>query len=81
MMDGEKIAEIQKVMSTNDATIVGVLIVVTVALGWTVVYLFKVNQSLHKENKEELKANSEVLLKVNNAQNEFVSNIVKLEKR
>ena len=81
MMDGEKITEIQKVMSTNDATIVGVLIVVTVALGWTVVYLFKVNQSLHKENKEELKANSEVLLKVNNAQNEFVSNIVKLEKR
>ena len=81
MMDGEKIAEIQKVMSTNDATIVGVLIVVTVALGWTVVYLFKVNQSLQKENKEELKANSEVLLKVNNAQNEFVSNIVKLEKR
>ena len=80
-MDGEKITEIQKVMSTNDATIVGVLIVVTVALGWTVVYLFKVNQSLHKENKEELKANSEVLLKVNNAQNEFVSNIVKLEKR
>ena len=38
MLETQKLLELQKVMSTNDATIVGVLIVIVVAFGWVIFF-------------------------------------------
>ena len=73
--------QIHEVVSWNDATITGVLILFVLAFGCVIVYLFKTNQTLYKEFIIELKASNEALLKVNNFQNEFVNNMVSLEKR
>jgi len=81
MLETQKLLELQKVMSTNDATIVGVLIVIVVAFGWVIFYLFKVNQDLHNKFIVELKASNEALIKVNNFQNDFVNNLARMDKR
>lgn len=81
MIETQKLLELQKVMSTNDATIVGVLIVIVVAFGWVIFYLFKVNQDLHNKFIVELKASNEALIKVNNFQNDFVNNLARMDKR
>jgi len=73
--------QIHEVISWNDATIAGILIAFILAFGLVIIYLFKTNQTLYKEFIVELKANNEALIKVNNFQNEFVNNMVALEKR
>ena len=73
--------ELNSVLSTDNATTTGVLIAIALAFGWVIIYLFKVNQELHKKFIEELKASNEALIKVNNFQNEFVNNMIKLEKK
>lgn len=73
--------QIHDVISWNDATITGILIAIVLTFGCVIVYLFKTNQTLYKEFIVELKANNEALIKVNNFQNEFVNNMVSLEKR
>jgi len=73
--------EFNSVISNTDATTIGVLLAITLAFGWVIIYLFKVNQELHKKFIEELKASNEALIKVNNFQNDFVNNMVKLEKK
>lgn len=72
------VTDLQNVISTNDATIVGILIAVALALGATVIYLYKNVQTLNKDFINELKANNETLLKVNNSYNEFTRNILEL---
>jgi len=74
-------SEIKSIIATNDATMVGILIAVCIAFAITIVYLFKTNQTLYKEFLVELKANNEALIKVNTFQNEFVNNMVVLQKR
>lgn len=71
-------SDLKDIVTTNDATIVGVLIGVTIALGATVVYLYKNVQALNKDFIAELKANNETLLKVNNSYNEFTHNMLEL---
>ena len=69
----ENIVEAEKIVSFNDATIVGVLMIITIAFGWTIIYLFKQNQKIHEKFIDELR-------KVNKFQNDFVNNLVKLNK-
>jgi hypothetical protein len=73
--------QIHEVISWNDATVIGILIAFILAFGLVIIFLFKTNQTLYKEFIIELKANNEALIKVNNFQNEFVNNMVALEKR
>lgn len=83
--------DLHSVLSTTDATIAGVLIAIAISFGLVIRYLFKTNQdlsktymekfeSLNKEFVAELKANNEALIKVNNFQNEFVNNMIALNK-
>lgn len=70
--------DFHKVISTNDATIVGILIAIVIALGTVVVYLYKSVQQLNKEYIAELRTTNETLIKVNNSYNEFVRNMIEL---
>jgi len=83
--------DLHDVLSISDATIAGVLISIVISLAIVVRYLFKTNQelsktymekfeSLNKEFVAELKASNEALIKVNNFQNEFVNNMIALNK-
>ena len=80
MISLQTATDLHKVISTNDATIVGILIAVVIALGATIVYLYKNVQSLNKEYIAELKASNEAIMKVNNSYNEFVRNMIELRK-
>lgn len=73
--------ELHEIISWNDATAIGILAAIVIAFGWVIIYLFKVNQDLHNKFIVELKASNEALIKVNNFQNEFVNNMITLEKR
>lgn len=81
MISLQTTSDLHDVISTNDATAIGILIAVVIAFGWVIIYLFRVNQDLHNKFIVELKASNEALIKVNNFQNEFVNNMVALEKR
>lgn len=70
--------DLQKIISTNDATIVGILIAVVVVFGFAIVFLYKNVQILNKEYIAELRASNEALIKVNNSYNEFVRNMIEL---
>jgi predicted PurR-regulated permease PerM len=83
------VSELKSVISTNDATITGILIAVVLAFAFTIVYLFKNVQTLNKDyiqniqdlNEKyinELRASNEMLLKVNNSYNEFANNMLKV---
>lgn len=80
MISLQTATDLHQVISTNDATIVGILIAVVIALGATIVYLYKNVQSLNKEYIAELKASNEAIMKVNNSYNEFVRNMIELRK-
>jgi len=73
--------ELKSVISTNDATITGILIAVVLAFGFTIVYLYKNVQTLNKEYISELRASNEALIKVNNSYNEFVRNMIELRQK
>ena len=45
--------QLKEVISTNDATIIGVLIVFVIAFGTVIYYLFKTNQEMQKKNADE----------------------------
>lgn len=70
--------DLKEIISTNDATIVGILIAVVVAFGLAIIYLYKNVQILNKEYISELRASNEALIKVNNSYNEFVRNMIEL---
>jgi uncharacterized protein HemX len=83
--------EITEVLSTNDATIVGVLIAVCLALGGAVIYLYKSVQTLNKDftekiqaiNKDfilELKENQTILIEMTKKYHEFTNNVMQLKK-
>lgn len=64
-------ADVKSIVSTNDATVTGILIAVVIALGVAITYLFRQNQQLHKDYIAELKATTETLLKMNVSNNEI----------
>ena len=70
--------DLKEIISTTDATIVGILIAVVVAFGFAIIYLYKNVQILNKEYISELRASNEALIKVNNSYNEFVRNMIEL---
>lgn len=72
--------DLQNILSTNDATITGILIAVVLAFGFTIIYLYKNVQQLNKDFINELKNSNETLVKVNNSYNEFVRNMLELKK-
>jgi hypothetical protein len=74
-------ADLKEIVATNDATVTGILISITIAFGVTIVYLYKNVQTLNKEHMNELRAFNETLLKVNNSYNEFVKNMIELKSK
>ena len=78
MISLQTAADLHNVITTNDATIIGTLIVVSITFGATIVYLYKNIQSINKEYIAELRASNEALIKVNNSYNEFVRNMIEL---
>lgn len=65
-------ADLKEIVATNDATVTGILIAITIAFGATIVYLYKTIQTQNKEHMNELRAFNEQLLKANNSYYEFV---------
>lgn len=78
MISLQTTTDLHNVISTNDATIVGILIAIVIAFGATIVYLYKNVQTLNKEYISELRASNEALIRVNNSYNEFVRNMIEL---
>ena len=74
-------ADLKEIVATNDATVTGILIAITIAFGVTIVYLYKNVQTHNKEHMNELRAFNETLLKVNNSYNEFVKNMIELKSK
>ena len=72
--------EITEVLSTNDATVVGVLIAVCLALGGAVIYLYKSVQTLNKEFIKELKESQSVLIEMTKKYHEFTDNVMNLKR-
>jgi len=57
-------SDLKDIVSTNDATITGVLMAVCLSFGITIIYLFKQNQAIHNRFIDELKATNDVIVKV-----------------
>lgn len=72
--------DLKNIISTNDATITGILIAVVVTFAFAIIYLYKNVQTLNKEYISELRASNDALIKVNNSYNEFVRNMIELKK-
>ena len=72
--------DITEVISTNDATIVGVLIAVCLALGGAVIYLYKSVQALNKDFVKELKETQSILIEMTKKYHEFTDNVMQLKK-
>lgn len=53
MISLQTATDLHKVISTNDATITGILIAVSLAFGSVIFYLFKINQDVLKKSSEE----------------------------
>lgn len=74
-------SDLKEIVSTNDATVTGILIAISVAFGVTIIYLYKNVQTLNKDHMNELRSFNETLLKVNNSYNEFVKNMIELKNK
>ncbi len=72
--------DLTEVISTNDATIVGVLIAVCLALGGAVIYLYKSVQTLNKDFVKELKETQSILIEMTKKYHEFTDNVMQLKK-
>jgi predicted Holliday junction resolvase-like endonuclease len=70
--------DLHNIISTNDATIIGILIAIVIVFATAIVYLYKNVQTLNKEYISELRASNEALIRVNNSYNEFVRNMIEL---
>jgi len=81
MISLQTTTDLKEIVATNDATVTGILIAVSLAFGITIVYLYKNIQQLNKEHMNELRTFNETLLKVNNSYNEFVKNMIELKNK
>ncbi len=72
--------DLTEVISTNDATIVGVLIAVCLALGGAVIYLYKSVQTLNKDFVKELKETQSILIEMTKKYHEFTGNVMQFKK-
>lgn len=69
--------DVKSIISTNDATVTGILIGACIALGWSTVYLYKENKRMHNELIAELKEFNASLIKINRQYDDFVTNFEK----
>lgn len=85
MFDNEKVEMLKKVASTNDATVVGVLIIVSVTFSCVIVYLFviylKLNNKyevLYEKYIDEVKSSNETNLELMKSHHQFIDNLIRL---
>ena len=69
--------EVRKIVTTNDATVQGILIGVIIGLGAAVVFLYRENRTLQKEYTKALMDFSDKLVDLTKAYNEFQNIYVK----
>lgn len=88
MISSQTTQDLHNIISTDDATIVGVLIAIVIVFAATIIYLYKNIQILYEKiqtlNKEfisELRLMNETTIKQNNSYNEFVKNMVEYSKK
>lgn len=67
------------IVTTNDATVQGILIGIVISLAGVVVFLYRKTDSMQKEYVKELKEFNKAIMNVNNSYNEFVANFVKYQ--
>jgi len=72
--------DMNHILTSNDATLSGALLVGIIALSAVIVFLFREYKILNTEFKEYMKSSNEVLVKMNNSYNQFVSNMIELKK-
>ena len=66
------LSDLQKVVSTNDATVTGVIIAFCIAISLCIIYLFKTIQDLNKDHMNELRTFNDLLLKANDKVYEII---------
>lgn len=71
--------QVRQIVTTNDATVQGILIGIVLALSTIVVFLYRKTETMQKEYIKELKAINEMVLKINNDQKEFTANLLKFQ--
>lgn len=71
--------QVREIVTTNDATVQGILIGIVLALSTIVVFLYRKTETMQKEYIKELKAINEMVLKINNDQKEFTANLLKFQ--
>lgn len=72
-------SEYRDIITTNNATVQGILIGIVLALGAVVIFLYRKTDTMQKEYIQELKSFNEAIMRVNNSYNEFVANFVKYQ--
>lgn len=60
----ETASELHTILSINDVTIIGVLLAVIIALGYTIRHLYHKTQEQHKEYIDELRANNKTFIEI-----------------
>lgn len=56
----QSVQDVKEVISTNDATIQGILIAICIVFGGTIIYLYREKNELQKEYIKEIKAHADV---------------------
>ena len=69
--------DVKAIISTNDATVTGILLGAVLLLGSATVYLYKENKAMQKEIVAELKEFNASLIKINKQYDDFVTNFEK----
>jgi hypothetical protein len=69
--------DVQKIITTNDATVQGILIGICLALGASTIYLYKENKRMQAEIIKELKEFNSSLIRINKQYDDFVTNFEK----
>ena len=69
--------DVQKIITTNDATVQGILIGICLALGASTIYLYKETKRMQAEYVKELKEFNQSILKINKQYDDFITNFEK----
>lgn len=69
--------DIQRIVTTDNATVQGILIGIVMAVSGATIYLFKENRRMQLERLAELKEFNEAILKINKQYDDFIRNFEK----
>jgi Na+/melibiose symporter-like transporter len=67
--------DLQQVITTDNATVQGILIGLVIALGAATIYLYKENRSMQKDLIQQLKESQAAILEANKMYSDFIANI------